>query len=336
MTLSAMGMYRDLPCLGDCRGGFAQICVGGLAGCPIEAPCRCAVLAWYFGSVVFISVTVWYLASRLANALRQREAELAASNRRLVAATEERARYMLRTTHELKAPFAAIHANTQLLLGGYCGTLPAPAVAVIEQIATRCEMLSRGIKAMLQLANLRSTAQTTPLPCPVDLPALIRSCLATLKPQAAKRGIVLEDDLLPATVEVVQDHAVMIIENILSNAINYSQDGQRVLVSCRATPDGGATVVVRDYGIGIPPDKLPQNLRRLFPHQRSRQAQQCIDRPGLGHRPRDGLGRQDRRVVWRAPRARHGLFSRFPRFTRQLRDAQLTRRNAHGISTDRG
>ena len=77
-----------------------------------------AVVAWQFGSVVFISATVWYLASRLANALRQRDEELSAINRRLVAATEERAGHMLRTTHQLKAPFAAIHANTQLLLGG--------------------------------------------------------------------------------------------------------------------------------------------------------------------------------------------------------------------------
>jgi signal transduction histidine kinase len=125
-------------------------------------------------------------------------------------------------------------------------------------------MLSRGIKAMLQLANLRSTAQTTPSPCPVDLPALIRSCLATLKPQAAKRGIVLEDDLLPATVEMVPDYAVMIVENILANAINYSRDGQTVLVSSRAAADGGGTVVIRDYGIGIPPDKLPRIFDDYF------------------------------------------------------------------------
>ena len=133
-----------------------------------------AIVAWYFCSVVFISGTVWYLASRLAGALRQRDAEMAAINRRLVAATEERARYMLHTTHQLKAPFAAIHANTQLLLGGYCGPIPDRAVAVIEQIAARCEMLSRAIKAMLQLANLRSHALNPPQPVPIELPALIR------------------------------------------------------------------------------------------------------------------------------------------------------------------
>ena len=117
------------------------------------------VLAAYVGSVAFISVTIWFLASRLAGALRQRDLELAATNRRLMAATDERARHMLQTTHQLKAPFAAIHANTQLLLGGVCGEIPDQALEVIGKISARCDMLSREIKAMLQLANLRSSTR---------------------------------------------------------------------------------------------------------------------------------------------------------------------------------
>src|SRR5208337_1060242 len=60
-----------------------------------------AILAWHGGGVMFVSGTVWYLASRLSSALRRREAELAAMNRRLVAATDERAGHMLSTTHQL-------------------------------------------------------------------------------------------------------------------------------------------------------------------------------------------------------------------------------------------
>jgi two-component system, OmpR family, phosphate regulon sensor histidine kinase PhoR len=128
---------------------------------------------------------------------------------------------------------------------------------VVEQIAARCEMLSREIKAMLQLANLRSRVNS-PLPVLTDLPALIRSCLANLAPQAAKRGIVVVEDLSAASVRVVPDHAVMMIDNVLSNAVAYSCDGQKVTVSCRPKPSGGAIVTVEDSGIGIPTAKLPQ------------------------------------------------------------------------------
>ena len=215
------------------------------------------VLASSVLSVVFVSATVWYLASRLEAALRQRELELAAANRRLIAATEERAAYMLQTTHQLKAPCAAIHANAQLLLGGYCGTIPPPAIAIIEKIATRCDMLSQEIKEMLQLANLRSGAQELPVPVSIEISELIRACEARFESQLAHRRIRLSQDLTAATVQAIPDHAIMILDNVLANAIHYSRDGQEVSISCRPTAAGGAVVVVRDRGIGIPAAKLP-------------------------------------------------------------------------------
>jgi signal transduction histidine kinase len=217
-----------------------------------------AVLAANVGSVAFISVTIWFLASRLAGALRQRDAELAATNCRLMAATDERARHMLQTTHQLKAPFAAIHANTQVLLSGCCGKIPDEALQVIDKIAARCDMLSREIKAMLQLANLRSSAQAPPQSTEIELHNILRSCLAALEPLAAKRGIHFVEAIAAASIQGVYDHVVMMIDNVLSNAVAYSRDGQAVSVSCHPQPSGGATVTVEDQGIGIPAAKLPQ------------------------------------------------------------------------------
>lgn len=263
VTVSAMGML--LICVVAESAGWvpARSMLTGLPGGD-RGGMPAVVLAWHLGFVGFISGTVWYLASRLAGTLREREDELAAINRRLVAATEERARHMLRTTHQLKAPFAAIHANSQLLLGGYCGPIPLPAATVIGQISERCEMLSREIKAMLQLANLRSTAQSPPPLVPLDLAELVRSCAANVKAAATKRAIAIEEELSPAPVRVIPDHAVMILDNILLNAIIYSQDGGQVAVGCQARPEGGARVTVRDHGIGIPAEKLPRIFEDYF------------------------------------------------------------------------
>jgi signal transduction histidine kinase len=216
------------------------------------------VLTAYAGSVAFVSITIWFLASRLAGALRQRDAELAATNRRLLAATDERARHMLQTTHQLKAPFAAIHANTQLLLGGYCGKIPDDAQQVIVKIADRCDMLSQEIKAMLQLANLRSNAQEPPQPTAIELHEVLRTCMSALQPLAAKRGIGFAENIASARICGVSDHVVMMLDNVLSNAVAYSLEGQKVAVSCEPKPEGGASVRIEDAGIGIPTIKLPQ------------------------------------------------------------------------------
>ena len=62
----------------------------------------------------------------------------------------------------------------------------------------------------------------------------------------------------------VPDHAAMMLDNALSNAVNYSRDGQRVWISCKPKPNGGAAVVVRDEGIGIPADRLPRIFDDYF------------------------------------------------------------------------
>ena len=91
----------------------------------------------------------------------------------------------------------------------------------------------------------------------LDLPALIRACLANLDPEAARRGIALEEELAPATVCGVRDHLVILLDNLVSNAVHYSHNKQSVWVTCLAKPDGRIAVVVRDQGIGIPAGKLP-------------------------------------------------------------------------------
>ena len=89
-TLGLDHAQRRYSCRADWRIGVRGVLVPGLR---ISA------------SPSLIWVVIWYLASRLAGALRQRDRHLASANARLQASIEERARHMLQTTHQLKAPF---------------------------------------------------------------------------------------------------------------------------------------------------------------------------------------------------------------------------------------
>ena len=217
-----------------------------------------AVTTWLnVGSSLLIWLVVWYLASRLSGLVRARDHELAATNRRLIAAQKERTQHMLRTTHELKAPFAAIDANTQLLIKGYCGVLPDEALQVLSRISSRSRRLSLEIREMLQLANLRSASDEMPPPVEIDLPHLLRSCMAQVEPLAEERGVVMDHSFDAARIVGVEDHLKMLFANIISNAVAYSDNGGDVYVQCAAEPGDGATVSVRDNGIGIAREKLP-------------------------------------------------------------------------------
>jgi signal transduction histidine kinase len=164
---------------------------------------------------------------------------------------------MLQTTHELKAPFAAIHAQAQLLTGGYCGALPAQARTVADKISARCLVLARRIQEMLQLANLRSQSQA-PSRADVRLDGVIERVVARIEPAARHRGIRFEKEIHPFVLHAVEDHLTMLVDNLLVNAVNYSYDQGVVHVTCCEQAAGDAVFTVRDQGIGIPREKLPR------------------------------------------------------------------------------
>ena len=69
-------------------------------------------------TVIFMLIIVWYLASHLSGMVRVREYELEEKNRCLKDAQEAKTKHMMRVTHELKSPFAAIDANVQKTSNG--------------------------------------------------------------------------------------------------------------------------------------------------------------------------------------------------------------------------
>jgi len=207
---------------------------------------------------VGVWIVVWYLTSQLSDLVRERDHELALTNQKLKQAQEERTRHMLHTTHELKAPFAAIQANTQLILKGYCGELSDMMLDVVQRIGDRSRALANAIHDMLQLANLRSESDEVVPAGSFDLAVILRWCIDQVKNFAAQRSVSIEEEIVSAGVPGIEDYLKMLLQNVLSNAVSYSHEGGTVKVSCR--PDGNsyaAIVAVEDQGIGIPREKLP-------------------------------------------------------------------------------
>ncbi len=238
------------------------------------------IIVWQTVFACFLWISIWYLASRLSDSLHRRDRELAAANIRLEAGSRERMRHMLQTTHQLKAPFAAIHANTQLLLEGYCGVLPERAARITEKIAQRCAFMSQQIQSMLQLANLRSEAQLPPEPVRLRMDQLVETLIRRIEPTAQQRGITFETDLRPVEITMPKDYVTMIVDNLLTNAVNYSHEGDSVQVSLQTASDDRIAFMVRDHGIGIPADKLPHVFDDYY--RTDEAAKHCRLSTGLG------------------------------------------------------
>ncbi len=244
-----------------------------------QAPSPVLVAVDFFFAVG-IWLVVWYLTSHLSSMLRRRDFELDETNRRLVAAQEERSRHMLATTHQLKAPFAAIYSNAQLLSEGYCGEIPDRALQVIQRIMARCRRLTAEIQEMLQLANLSSTSQQSLPRTKIVLTDLLLWCISQVNPIAQDRGIIFKTDIRPVALMGTEDHFKMLFVNLLSNAVIYSHKNGQVHICCFRGPNSEPVVTIADNGIGIPAEKLP----RIFEeHYRTKEAvQHNPESSGLG------------------------------------------------------
>jgi len=239
-----------------------------------------ATLTVNFFFIIGIWLVVWYLASHLSSMVRRRDFELAQTNRRLMAAQEERSRHMLATTHQLKAPFAAIYSNTQLLLQGYCGDISDEALQVIQRITSRSRRLTTEIQEMLQLANLSSISQQALPRTKIVSTELLLWCISQVGPIARDRGIVFKTDIRPVAMVGTEDHFKMLFVNLLSNAVRYSHRNGQVHISCLRGPNSEPIVTIADNGIGIPANKLPHIFEE---HYRTKEAvQHNKESSGLG------------------------------------------------------
>ena len=245
-----------------------------------DAPPVLVILAVDFFFAIGIWLIVWHLASHLASMVRKRDFELAQTNRRLIAAQEERSRHMLATTHQLKAPFAAIHSNAQLLLQGYCGDVPDEALQVIRRIILRARRLTAEIQEMLQLANLSSASQQSLPRTRIVSTELLLWCISQIDPIAREYDVAIKADVRPVVMVGAEDHFKMLFVNLLSNAVRYSHRNGQVHVSCFRGPDSEAVVTIADNGIGIRSEKLP----RIFEeHYRTKEGvQHNKESSGLG------------------------------------------------------
>jgi signal transduction histidine kinase len=92
----------------------------------------------------------------------------------------------------------------------------------------------------------------------VDLAALLRDAIEVARPGLSAHGHTIEAALEDGLVIAGDaDRLGQVFENLLANAVKYTPDGGRIVVRLRRDGESALTSV-RDSGIGIDPDMLPQ------------------------------------------------------------------------------
>jgi PAS domain S-box-containing protein len=214
---------------------------------------------------------------RFVEALAQRAA-LVLDNARLLeeaqAANRAKDDLLANLSHELRTPLQAILGWTAILRSDRGAERLARGLDVIERNA---RLQSRVVEDLLDMSRAMAGILAVRIQL-VDLTAVVRSGAESLEAAADERQIALSVDVQPG-VEIEGDEVRLqqVVWNLLSNAVKFTEPGGLIHLALRAD-DERAEIVVRDTGIGIPPDLL----RTIFDRFRQGDPAAGQARAGLG------------------------------------------------------
>jgi two-component system cell cycle sensor histidine kinase PleC len=194
-------------------------------------------------------------ASALADAVlrqRAREAEHAA---RIEAewASKVKSEFIANMSHELRTPLNTVIGFAKLI-GEYeqrrlSGGQIVEYADLIRDAATH---LLAVINDILDISKMQSGRYTLDAR-EIELKAVLQASLAGFEQHATDLGVTLEGHIEANLPTVRGDPAKLrqVFNNLISNAIKFTPPGGSVLVAAGALADGGATVSVRDTGVGM-------------------------------------------------------------------------------------
>ncbi len=203
---------------------------------------------------------------RLEELVAERTAELAAAKLEAERANNAKSRFLAAASHDLRQPLSALSL--------YVGTLGSKLSGGEEHLLGNMKncviSLNDMLGNLLDLSKLDAGVVTKSI-SDFSVDALIANVVSSQTPDAIAKGLSLRFGCLDV---IGRTDAILfqrILENLVSNAIRYTDRGG-VLVGCRRS-QGKMWVEVWDTGIGIPADKTEvifEEFRQLGNFERNR------------------------------------------------------------------
>jgi signal transduction histidine kinase len=180
-------------------------------------------------------------------------------------------------SHELRTPLAVIKGTLEVLIrkprqvDEYEGK--------IKYCIGEVDRMSALIDQLLMLARYES-GKVTPMISEVALNSSIKSVLFRMQKFIDDKKLSIKyDNAYDKLVQVDSSMIEIILENILSNAIKYSQEGKDIEIKIYCL-EGKTICSIRDYGIGMTPEQTSKIFDRFYRGDKSRIFR--IDGNGIG------------------------------------------------------
>ena len=186
----------------------------------------------------------------------------------LESAEARRSEFIANISHELRTPMTTIAGFADGILDG---TIPREEEdKYLRSIRDETRRLSRLVREMLDLSQMRSRASDPARRTVFDLTELICQTMLSFEDRASKKHLDVDPQLPddPIMVTADKDAITQVIYNLIDNAVKFARAGSCIVIY----------VSVRDEGETIPPEDLPFIFDRFHKSDRSR----SLDKDGVG------------------------------------------------------
>jgi two-component system, OmpR family, sensor histidine kinase SenX3 len=175
---------------------------------------------------------------------------------------EVRRDFVANISHELKTPVGALALLAETVEDAVHD--PEAVLRFAGRMRQEASRLTDLVQDLIMLSRIQA-AEPVPDPTPLELDTVVAEALDRCRMRASAQGIELA-----ATGEtglsILGDEDLMVtaLRNLLENAVAYSPEKTRVLISTRRAGANTAEISVADQGIGIPERDLERIFERFY------------------------------------------------------------------------
>ena len=186
----------------------------------------------------------------------ERTSDLQAANAALSQADSEKTRFLAAASHDLLQP---IHAS-RLFAAALRRQMPATQGDILGKLDRSIESADTLLRALLDISRLDAGGVTPELK-PVAVRAMLVEMVETFAPLAREKGLTIRIGPGDAVIQTDAGLLRSIIQNYLSNAIRYTEQGGIIIGTRRR--GNMVRIDVIDSGPGIPVNKQQQIFREF-------------------------------------------------------------------------
>ncbi|MGH7895431.1 MAG: sensor histidine kinase [Candidatus Binatia bacterium] len=188
--------------------------------------------------------------------LRAREDSITRLTRELVRSNNVKSEFLATVSHELRTPLNAILGYTELLHGGHIGSLSGDQNESIGRVLRAARNLHLRVDDILFFVQMDAD-RVIVRPEPVAVVPIVDEVVAALGDRPSPDVVTLRVEIDPGAQTLATDATLLrrMLFHLLGNAFKFTERGTVWLAIRPADRPEDALIVVRDSGVGIPPER---------------------------------------------------------------------------------